>query len=86
MATIKPASSSVSIRLGEVARGSVVPFQCRLCHRHRRGVHRRPNLAAAALASWLRPGIRGQTACISEFWRTWSFLTERLEQLHKGGR
>jgi PadR family transcriptional regulator PadR len=21
-----------------------------------------------------------------EFWRTWSFLTERLEQLHKGGR
>jgi PadR family transcriptional regulator, regulatory protein PadR len=24
--------------------------------------------------------------CLDEFWRTWSFLTERLEQLHKGGR
>ena len=23
---------------------------------------------------------------LEEFWRTWSFLTERLEQLHKGGR
>jgi PadR family transcriptional regulator PadR len=23
---------------------------------------------------------------LDEFWRTWSFLTERLEQLHKGGR
>ena len=22
---------------------------------------------------------------LNEFWRTWSFLTERLEQLHKGG-
>src|SRR4249920_2801167 len=22
---------------------------------------------------------------LKEFWRTWSFLTERLEQLHKGG-
>jgi PadR family transcriptional regulator PadR len=24
--------------------------------------------------------------CLEEFWRTWSFLTERLEQLHEGGR
>ncbi|NTX40288.1 PadR family transcriptional regulator [Myxococcus sp. CA051A] len=24
-------------------------------------------------------------AYLEEFWRTWSFLTERLEQLHKGG-
>jgi len=23
---------------------------------------------------------------LDEFWRTWSFLAERLEQLHKGGR
>src|SRR4026209_2586381 len=23
---------------------------------------------------------------LDEFWRTWSFLTERLEQLHEGGR
>jgi PadR family transcriptional regulator, regulatory protein PadR len=23
---------------------------------------------------------------LDEFWRTWSFLTERLEQLHGGGR
>ena len=23
---------------------------------------------------------------LDEFWRTWSFLTERLEQLHKGGK
>ena len=23
---------------------------------------------------------------LEEFWRTWSFLAERLEQLHKGGR
>ncbi len=23
---------------------------------------------------------------LEEFWRTWSFLTERLEQLHEGGR
>ena len=23
---------------------------------------------------------------LEEFWRTWSFLTERLEQLHKGDR
>ncbi len=23
---------------------------------------------------------------LDEFWRTWSFLTERLEQLHQGGR
>jgi PadR family transcriptional regulator PadR len=23
---------------------------------------------------------------LEEFWRTWSFLVERLEQLHKGGR
>jgi PadR family transcriptional regulator PadR len=23
---------------------------------------------------------------LEEFWRTWSFLTERLEALHKGGR
>jgi PadR family transcriptional regulator PadR len=22
---------------------------------------------------------------LDEFWRTWSFLTERLEQLHQGG-
>jgi PadR family transcriptional regulator PadR len=22
---------------------------------------------------------------LEEFWRTWSFLTERLEQLHQGG-
>ncbi|MGW8556370.1 PadR family transcriptional regulator [Streptomyces tubercidicus] len=22
---------------------------------------------------------------LEEFWRTWSFLTERLEQLHEGG-
>ena len=28
---------------------------------------------------------RGQKY-LEEFWRTWSFLTERLEQLHKGGR
>ena len=23
---------------------------------------------------------------LEEFWRTWGFLTERLEQLHEGGR
>jgi PadR family transcriptional regulator, regulatory protein PadR len=23
---------------------------------------------------------------LEEFWRTWSFLAERLEQLHKGGK
>jgi len=23
---------------------------------------------------------------LEEFWRTWGFLAERLEQLHKGGR
>lgn len=23
---------------------------------------------------------------LKEFWRTWSFLVERLEQLHKGGK
>jgi PadR family transcriptional regulator PadR len=23
---------------------------------------------------------------LEEFWRTWRFLTERLEQLHEGGR
>ena len=23
---------------------------------------------------------------LNEFWRTWSFLAERLEQLHEGGR
>jgi len=23
---------------------------------------------------------------LDEFWRTWSFLTERLEQLHEGGK
>jgi len=23
---------------------------------------------------------------LEEFWRTWSFLVERLEQLHEGGR
>jgi PadR family transcriptional regulator len=23
---------------------------------------------------------------LAEFWRTWSFLAERLEQLHEGGR
>jgi PadR family transcriptional regulator PadR len=23
---------------------------------------------------------------LDEFWRTWSFLAERLEQLHKGGK
>lgn len=23
---------------------------------------------------------------LDEFWRTWSFLTERLSQLHEGGR
>ena len=23
---------------------------------------------------------------LEEFWRTWSFLSERLEQLHKGGK
>ena len=23
---------------------------------------------------------------LEEFWRTWSFLTERLRQLHEGGR
>jgi PadR family transcriptional regulator PadR len=28
---------------------------------------------------------RGQ-ADLEEFWRTWSFLTERLEQLREGGR
>lgn len=28
---------------------------------------------------------RGQEY-LEEFWRTWSFLTERLEQLHEGGR
>src|SRR4249919_3950486 len=27
---------------------------------------------------------RGQED-LEEFWRTWSFLTERLEQLHEGG-
>jgi PadR family transcriptional regulator PadR len=25
-------------------------------------------------------------AQLEEFWRTWSFLAERLEQLHEGGR
>jgi PadR family transcriptional regulator PadR len=25
-------------------------------------------------------------AYLDEFWRTWSFLAERLEQLHKGGK
>lgn len=25
-------------------------------------------------------------AYLEEFWRTWSFLSERLEQLHEGGR
>ena len=25
-------------------------------------------------------------AYLEEFWRTWHFLTERLEQLHEGGR
>ncbi len=25
-------------------------------------------------------------AYLDEFWRTWSFLAERLEQLHEGGR
>ena len=28
---------------------------------------------------------RGE-AYLEEFWRTWSFLTERLEQLREGGR
>ncbi|WCB93314.1 hypothetical protein DSM104299_02027 [Baekduia alba] len=25
-------------------------------------------------------------AYLEEFWRTWSFLSERLEQLHEGGK
>ena len=29
--------------------------------------------------------VQGQ-GYLEEFWRTWSFLTRRLEQLHKGGR
>ncbi|MEQ4722965.1 hypothetical protein [Nonomuraea sp. B19D2] len=24
--------------------------------------------------------------CLDEFWRTWSFLAERLQQLRKGGK
>ena len=31
----------------------------------------------------LNPQGRAQ---LEEFWRTWSFLAERLEQLHEGGR
>lgn len=29
--------------------------------------------------------VQGQEY-LGEFWRTWSFLAERLEQLHEGGR
>jgi PadR family transcriptional regulator, regulatory protein PadR len=29
--------------------------------------------------------VQGQEY-LEEFWRTWSFLAERLEQLHEGGR
>ena len=29
--------------------------------------------------------VEGQ-AYLAEFWRTWSFLTDRLAQLHEGGR
>ena len=28
--------------------------------------------------------VQGQE-CLEEFWRTWSFLARRLEQLHEGG-
>jgi PadR family transcriptional regulator PadR len=31
------------------------------------------------------PSEKGQSY-LEEFWRTWSFLNERLEQLHQGGR
>ncbi len=29
--------------------------------------------------------VKGQDY-LAEFWRTWSFLAERLEQLHQGGK
>ena len=51
MAAVKPDPSNGSIRLGEVARGSVVPLQRRPCHRHRPGVHRRVQPHRRGLAS-----------------------------------
>ena len=62
MATVKPDPSNGSIRLGEVARGSVVPFQRRLCHWHRRGVHGAGPTSCRGPASSLRPCVHSQTA------------------------
>ena len=62
MTTVNPDPSNGSIRLGEVARGSVAPFQRRQCHQHQPGVHRRVRPHRRGLASSLRPYIRSQAA------------------------
>ncbi len=68
----------------DIAEGTVYALLIRVEHRGLVDVEKVPSEKGPPRKVYSL-NAHGQ-ADLKEFWRTWSFLTERLEQLHEGGR
>ncbi len=68
----------------DIAEGTVYALLIRVEHRGLVDVEKVPSEKGPPRKVYSL-NAHGQ-ADLEEFWRTWSFLTERLEQLHEGGR
>jgi len=68
----------------EIAEGTVYALLIRLEHRDLVDVQKVPSEKGPPRKVYSL-NARGR-AYLEDFWRTWSFLSERLEQLHGGGR
>jgi PadR family transcriptional regulator PadR len=68
----------------DIAEGTVYALLVRIEQRDLVDVEKIPSeMGPPRKVYWLN--AQGQQY-LEEFWRTWSFLAERLEQLHEGGR
>ncbi|WP_163866645.1 PadR family transcriptional regulator [Myxococcus eversor] len=68
----------------DIAEGTVYALLVRIEQRGLVGVEKVPSEKGPPRKVYSL-NAQGQ-AYLEEFWRTWSFLTERLDQLQKGGR
>jgi PadR family transcriptional regulator PadR len=68
----------------DIAEGTVYALLVRIEQRGLVGVEKIPSEKGPPRKVYSL-NAQGQ-ACLDEFWRTWSFLAERLEELHSEGR
>jgi PadR family transcriptional regulator PadR len=73
-----------ALGLSDIAEGTVYALLIRIEQRGLVSVEKVPSEEGPPRKVYSL-NARGQE-CLEEFWRTWSFLAERLERLREGGR